>query len=455
MVKSNLNPEEYIQQVIENVKKRNGHEPEFLQTVEEVLSSLGPVLERHPEYIDENLLERFCEPERQIMFRVPWVDDQGSLQVNRGFRVQFNGCIGPYKGGLRFHPSVYIGIMKFLGFEQVLKNSLTGLPIGGGKGGSDFDPRGKSDKEIMRFCQSFMTELYRHIGPDVDVPAGDVGVGGREIGYLYGQYRRIRGAFENGVLTGKGLAYGGSLIRPEATGFGVSYFCSEMLKHEGETFKGKTVALSGFGNVAWGACRKISELGGKVVTLSGPDGYIYDPEGVTGEKIDYLVEMLNINKGARIKDYADKYGVQFFPGEKPWNVKVDIIMPCAVQNDIQLEHAKQIVANGVKFVCEAANMPTTNEAVDYLLKNGVIVGPSKAANAGGVATSALEMAQNSARIAWTAEEVDAKLHQIMVNIYNNCKNASEEYGFGYNLVAGANIAGFVKVADAMYAQGNY
>jgi glutamate dehydrogenase (NADP+) len=445
----------YIKGVIENVKKRNGNEPEFLQTVEEVLNSLGPVLERHPEYIDENLLERFCEPERQIMFRVPWVDDQGTLQVNRGFRVQFNGCIGPYKGGLRFHPSVYIGIIKFLGFEQILKNSLTGLPIGGGKGGSDFDPRGKSDNEIMRFCQSFMTELYRHIGPDVDVPAGDIGVGGREIGYLYGQYRRIRGAFENGVLTGKGLTYGGSLIRPEATGFGVTYFCNEMLKNEKETFAGKTVAASGFGNVAWGACIKVSQLGGKVVTLSGPDGYIYDPEGVTGEKIDYLVEMLNVNKGARIKDYADKYGVQFFPGEKPWNVKADIIMPCAVQNDIQLEHAKQIVANGVKFVCEAANMPCTNEAVEYFLENGVIVGPSKAANAGGVATSALEMAQNSGRMAWTAEEVDTKLHDIMVNIYNNCKNASEEYGFGYNLVAGANIAGFVKVADAMHAQGNY
>ncbi|MBV7273332.1 NADP-specific glutamate dehydrogenase, partial [Clostridium sp. PL3] len=317
------NVQAYINGVIENVKKRNGNEPEFLQTVEEVLSSLGPVFEKHPEYMDENLLERFCEPERQIMFRVPWVDDNGNLQVNRGYRVQFNGAIGPYKGGLRFHPSVYIGIIKFLGFEQILKNSLTGLPIGGGKGGSDFDPRGKSDNEIMRFCQSFMTELNRHIGPDVDVPAGDIGVGGREIGYLYGQYRRIKGAFQNGVLTGKGLTYGGSLIRPEATGYGVTYYCQEMLKHEGLDFKGKTVAVSGFGNVAWGACKKISDLGGRVVTLSGPDGYIYDPEGVTGEKIDYLVEMLNINKGARIKDYADKYGVQFFAGEKPWNVKAN------------------------------------------------------------------------------------------------------------------------------------
>lgn len=455
MSNEKLNSKDYIAQVIENVKKRNSNEPEFLQTVEEVLGSLAPVLDKHPEYIEENLLERFCEPERQIMFRVPWVDDAGKLNVNRGFRVQFNGAIGPYKGGLRFHPSVYIGIVKFLGFEQILKNSLTGLPIGGGKGGSDFDPRGKSDNEIMRFCQSFMTELYRHIGPDVDVPAGDIGVGGREIGYLFGQYRRIKASFENGVLTGKGLTYGGSLIRPEATGFGVSYYCNEMLKHENDSFEGKTVVVSGFGNVAWGVCAKVAQLGGKVVTLSGPDGYIYDPNGVTGEKIDYMVEMLNINKGARVKDYADKYGVEFFPGEKPFGVKADIIIPCAVQNDIKIEQAKQIVANGVKFVCEAANMPCTNEAVEYFQSNGVIVGPSKAANAGGVATSALEMAQNSMRMAWTAEEVDQKLHQIMVNIYNNCKKASEDYGFGYNLVAGANIAGFVKVADAMHAQGNY
>jgi glutamate dehydrogenase (NADP+) len=445
----------YIQEVLENVKKRNAYEPEFLQAVEEVLNSLGPVLEKHPEYIKGNLLERFCEPERQIMFKVPWVDDQGKTQVNRGFRVQFNGCIGPYKGGLRFHPSVYIGIIKFLGFEQILKNSLTGLPIGGGKGGSDFDPRGRSDAEIMRFCQSFMTELYRHIGPDVDVPAGDIGVGGREIGYLYGQYRRIRGAFENGVLTGKGLSYGGSLIRPEATGFGVTYFCQEMLKHEGESFEGKTVAVSGFGNVAWGACRKIAELGGRAVTLSGPDGYIYDPDGiVTEEKINYLVEMRNSGRD-KVQDYADKFGVEFFPGEKPWGVKVDIIMPCATQNDIHLEHAKQIVANGIKFVCEAANMPCTNEAVEYFQEKGLIVGPAKAANAGGVATSALEMAQNSMRLSWTEEEVDAKLHQIMVNIHNNAMKAAEDYGFGYNLVAGANIAGFVKVAEAMHAQGRY
>lgn len=454
MAKRNIAPADYIAQVIENVKKRNPNEPEFLQAVEEVLPSLLPVLEKHPEYIEENLLERFCEPERMVMFRVPWVDDEGNLHVNRGYRVQFNGAIGPYKGGLRFHPTVTLSVIKFLGFEQILKNSLTGLPIGGGKGGSDFDPRGKSDAEIMRFCQSFMTELYRHIGPDVDVPAGDIGVGAREIGYLYGHYRRIRGAFENGVLTGKGLSYGGSLIRPEATGFGVTYFCQEMLKHEGDTFEGKTVAVSGFGNVAWGACIKVSQLGGKVVTLSGPDGYIYDPDGVVGEKIDYLLEMRNSGRD-KVQDYADKFGVQFFPGEKPWGVKVDIVMPCATQNDIHLEHAKQIVANGVKYVCEGANMPCTNEAVQYFLDNGVIVGPAKAANAGGVATSALEMSQNSMRMAWTAEEVDQKLHQIMINIHNNAMKAAEEYGFGYNLVAGANIAGFIKVADAMHAQGNY
>jgi glutamate dehydrogenase (NADP+) len=446
---------QYVQEVLEKVKKRDAEQPEFLQAVEEVLESLAPVMEKHPEYVAANLLERFVEPERQILFRVPWVDDQGNLQVNRGFRVQFNGAIGPYKGGLRFHPSVYLGIVKFLGFEQILKNSLTGLPIGGGKGGSDFDPRGKSDNEIMRFCQSFMTELYRHIGPDIDVPAGDIGVGGREIGYLFGQYRRIKASFENGVLTGKGLTFGGSLIRPEATGFGVTYFCEEMLKHEGTNFAGKTVAVSGFGNVAWGACIKVSQLGGKVVTLSGPDGYIYDPAGVSGEKIEFMVKMLNENKGAKVKDYADKYGCEFHAGEKPWGTKVDIIMPCAVQNDIRIEDAKKIVANGIKVVCEGANMPCTNEAVQYFQANGVIVGPAKAANAGGVAVSALEMAQNSQRIAWTTEEVDEKLHNIMKNIHANAMKAAETYGFGYNLVAGANIAGFVKVAEAMHAQGNY
>ncbi|WBW97088.1 NADP-specific glutamate dehydrogenase [Oceanirhabdus sp. W0125-5] len=445
----------YINNVFENVKARNASEPEFLQAVEEVLNSLEPVIEKHPEYVEANILGRLTEPERQIMFKVPWTDDNGKLHVNRGFRVQFNGAIGPYKGGLRFHPSVYLGIIKFLGFEQIFKNSLTGLPIGGGKGGSDFDPRGKSDAEIMRFCQSFMTELYRHIGPDVDVPAGDIGVGGREIGYLYGQYRRIRGAFENGVLTGKGLPYGGSLIRPEATGFGVTYFANEMLKHEGMDFKGKTVAVSGFGNVAWGACIKVADLGGKVVTLSGPDGYIYDEDGVvTEEKINFLLEMRASGRD-KVQDYADKFGCEFFPGEKPWGRKVDIIMPCATQNDIHIEHAKAIVENGIKFIVEGANMPTTNEALEYLVEKGVLVGPAKAANAGGVAVSALEMSQNSMRLSWTREEVDAKLHQIMINIHNNAMSAAENYGFGYNLVAGANIAGFLKVAEAMMAQGDY
>ncbi|MGM9974345.1 MAG: NADP-specific glutamate dehydrogenase [Clostridiaceae bacterium] len=449
-----VDAKDYIQEVLENVKKRNPGDKEFIQAVEEVLEALKPVLDKHPEYISTNLLERICEPERQIMFKVPWTDDSGKTHVNRGFRVQFNGAIGPYKGGLRFHPSVNISIMKFLGFEQIFKNSLTGLPIGGGKGGSDFDPRGKSDREIMRFCQSFMTELYRHIGPDIDVPAGDIGVSGKEIGYLYGQYRRIRGAFENGVITGKGLSYGGSLVRPEATGYGIVYFCQEMLKHEGLTIEGKTVAISGFGNVSWGVCKKVDQLGGKVVTLSGPDGYIYDPDGVTGEKIDYLLEMRASGRD-RVEDYADKFGVEFYKGEKPWGVKVDIIIPSATQNDIHLEDAKKIVDNDILFVCEGANMPCTNEAVKYMQERGVIVGPAKAANAGGVATSALEMAQNSLRMSWTREEVDEKLKVIMSNIYASSVKAAEEYGFGYNLVAGANIAGFLKVADAMHAQGNY
>ncbi|MBS4536633.1 NADP-specific glutamate dehydrogenase [Clostridium sp. D2Q-14] len=444
----------YVKEVIEKVKKRNANEPEFIQAVEEVLNSLEPVLEQRPDIIEANILERMCEPERQIMFKVSWADDEGKVQVNRGIRVQFNGAIGPYKGGLRFHPSVYSGIIKFLGFEQTFKNSLTGLPIGGGKGGSDFDPRGKSDGEIMRFCQSFMTELYRHIGPNVDVPAGDIGVGAREIGYLFGYYRRLRGSFENGVLTGKGLSYGGSLIRPEATGFGAVYFTSEVLKHEGESFAGKIVSLSGFGNVAWGAAQKISELGGRVVTLSGPDGYIYDPDGVTGEKIDYLLEMRNSGRD-RVQDYADKYGVEFFPGEKPWGVKVDIAMPCATQNEVHLEDAKKLVENGLKYYMEVSNMPTTNEALEYLQDNKLIIGPSKAVNAGGVATSALEMSQNSMRMSWTEEEVDEKLYQIMKDIHNNSMTAAKEYGYGYDLVSGANIAGFLKVAEAMMAQGNY
>lgn len=444
----------YIEKVFEEVKQRNAGETEFLQAVEEVFKSLEPVLEKHPEYVKANILGRIAEPERQIVFRVPWVDDQGNVQVNRAFRVQFNGALGPYKGGIRFHKSVYLGIIKFLGFEQIFKNALTGLPIGGGKGGSDFDPNGKSDAEVMRFCQSLMTELYRHIGADVDVPAGDIGVGAREIGYMYGHFRRIRGAFENGVITGKGLDYGGSLIRPEATGFGVIYFTREMLKHHGETLEGKTVALSGFGNVTWGTALKATELGAKVVTISGPDGYIYDEAGIAGEKIKYLLELRASGQDI-VKPYADVFGAQYFEGERPWNVKADIVIPCATQNEIRIEHAEQIVANGVKYVCEASNMPCTNEALEYLQKNGVIVGPAKAANAGGVATSALEMSQNAMRLRWTSQEVDAKLQQIMKDIHDNASAASQQYGFGYDLVAGANIAGFVKVANAMIAQGNY
>ncbi|MEG2892340.1 MAG: NADP-specific glutamate dehydrogenase [Clostridium sp.] len=444
----------YVQEVLNKVKERNSYEPEFLQAVEEVLVSLEPVIEKNPQYIEENILERMCEPERVISFKVPWVDDAGKVNVNRGYRVQFNGSIGPYKGGLRFHPTVNQSILKFLGFEQIFKNSLTGLPIGGGKGGSDFDPRGKSNGEIRRFCESFMTELYRHIGPDVDVPAGDIGVGGREIGYLYGHYRRLRGAFENGVLTGKGISYGGSLIRPEATGYGVTYFCEEMLKHEGDTIKGKSVAVSGFGNVAWGVCKKVSELGGKVVTLSGPDGYVYDPNGISGEKIEFMLEMRDSGRD-KVQDYADKFNVEFFKGEKPWGVKADIAMPCATQNEIGMVEAQKLIDAGVKYLVEGANMPTSNEAIKLLQDNKVLIGPAKAANAGGVATSALEMTQNSMRLSWSEAEVDEKLHGIMVNIHKNAADAALEYGYGYNLVAGANIAGFLKVASAMSSQGIY
>ncbi|MBQ8808202.1 MAG: NADP-specific glutamate dehydrogenase [Clostridia bacterium] len=443
----------YLLSVLENVKKKDANEPEFIQTVTEVLESLEHVVDQRPELEKSGLFERLVEPERQILFRVPWVDDNGNVQVNRGFRVQFNGAIGPYKGGLRFHPSVNLSIMKFLAFEQTFKNSLTGLPIGGGKGGSDFDPRGRSDGEIMRFCQSFMTELYRHIGPDVDVPAGDIGVGAREIGYLYGQYKRIKGCWENGVLTGKGLSYGGSLIRPEATGYGATYYACEVLKHFGDTIEGKTVAISGFGNVAWGVAAKVSQLGGKVVTISGPDGYVYDPDGVTTqEKIDYMLQMRASGRD-RAQDYAEKFGCQFFPGEKPWGVKVDICMPCATQNEVGVEEAKKIIANGTKYYIEVANMPSTNEAIALLKENGLIVGPSKAVNAGGVAVSALEMAQNSMRYSWTKEEVDEKLKGIMYNIHKVSEEAAEEYGLGYDLVAGANIAGFKKVMEAMLAYG--
>ncbi|MBQ7039410.1 MAG: NADP-specific glutamate dehydrogenase, partial [Clostridia bacterium] len=387
-----------------------------------------------------------------IMFRVPWTDDEGKVQVNRGFRVQFNSAIGPYKGGLRFHPSVNLSIIKFLGFEQTFKNSLTGLPIGGGKGGSDFDPRGKSDAEIMRFCQSFMTELYRHIGSHVDVPAGDIGVSGKEIGYLFGQYKRICNNFENAVLTGKGPSYGGSLVRPEATGYGATYYAVEMLKHFGEDIKGKTVALSGFGNVAWGAVLKVNHLGGKVLTISGPVGYVYDKDGITADKAAYMLEMRASGRD-KVQDYADKFGAEFHAGEKPWGVKVDVVMPCATQNEVQLEDAKKIVASGIKYYIEVANMPTTDEAVAYLKENNVVIAPSKAVNAGGVAVSALEMSQNSMRLSWSAEEVDEKLHGIMVTIYNNVSSAAKEFGMEDNLIAGANIAGFMKVAEAMKAQG--
>ena len=443
---------EYLNSVLETVKKRNAGEPEFIQAVTEVLESIQPVVEQRPDLVEAGVIDRLVEPERQIIFRVPWVDDNGKTQVNRGFRVQYNSAIGPYKGGLRFHPSVYIGIIKFLGFEQIFKNGLTSLPMGGGKGGSDFDPRGKSDAEVMRFCQSFMSELYRHIGPNLDVPAGDIGVGGREIGFLFGQYKRLKNEF-SGVLTGKGLEYGGSLIRPEATGFGAVYYAENMLKYFGDSVEGKTVALSGFGNVTWGTATKLTQLGAKVVTLSGPDGYIYDPDGVnTPEKIAYLLEM-RASCRDKVQDYADKFGVEFFPGEKPWGVKADICMPCATQNEVGMAEAEKIVANGVKYYIEVANMPTSNEAVAYFKANGVKVAPSKAVNAGGVAVSGLEMSQNSMRYNWTAEEVDAKLKLIMTNIFNASIEASNKYGLGDDLVAGANIAGFIKVAEAMKAQG--
>ena len=443
---------EYLSRVYDTVCKRNPGETEFLQAVKEVLVSLEPIVAANPKIEANGILERMVEPERMISFRVSWVDDKGQVQVNRGYRVQFNSAIGPYKGGLRFHPTVNASIIKFLGFEQTFKNSLTGLPMGGGKGGSDFDPRGKSDGEIMRFCQSFMTELSKHIGADIDVPAGDLGVGAREIGYLYGQYKRLRNEF-TGVLTGKGMSFGGSVIRPEATGFGAVYYVEEMLKSFGDDIKGKTFAVSGFGNVAWGTVKKIAELGGKVVTISGPDGYIYDEDGInTDEKINFMLEMRSSGHDM-VKDYADKFGVSYFPGEKPWGVKADILMPCATQNEVGIAEAEKIVANGIKYYVEVSNMPTTNEAVELLKKNGVIVAPSKAVNAGGVSVSGLEMSQNSMRYNWTAEEVDAKLHQIMKNIYKNSFDAAKKYGMDGDLVAGANIAGFEKVCDAMIAQG--
>ena len=440
---------QYLKDLLERVKARNSGEPEFHQAVMEVLESLEPVIEKHPEYVESGVIEMLVEPERIIKFRVPWVDDSGKVQVNRGFRVQFNSAIGPYKGGLRFHPSVYEGIIKFLGFEQIFKNSLTGLPIGGGKGGSDFDPKGKSDAEVMRFCQSFMTELSRHIGADTDVPAGDIGVGAREIGYLFGQYKRLRNEF-TGVLTGKGLTYGGSLARKEATGYGLCYFTNEMLKEAGTSFEGKTIVVSGSGNVAIYATEKATQLGGKVVALSDSNGYVYDSEGID---LDAVKEIKEVNRG-RIKEYI-KYrpNAKYVENGCIWEVKCDIALPCATQNEVSKESAEKLIANGCKFVAEGANMPSTPEAIECFLKAGIPFGPAKAANAGGVATSSLEMSQNSMRYSWTFDEVDSKLHDIMVNIYKSASDAAKEYGMEGNLVAGANIAGFKKVADSMLAYG--
>jgi glutamate dehydrogenase (NADP+) len=442
---------QYVDEVFNTVMCRNPYESEFQQAVKEIFDSLIPVFTKHPKYMEQSILERIVEPERVISFRIPWVDDKGKVQVNRGFRVQFNSAIGPYKGGLRFHPSVNLSIIKFLGFEQILKNSLTGQPIGGGKGGSDFDPKGKSDGEIMRFTQSFMTELYRHIGPDVDVPAGDIGVGAREIGYMFGQYKKIRGAYEAGVLTGKGLGYGGSLARTEATGYGTVYFVHEMLADKSLSFEGSTVVVSGSGNVSIYAIEKATQLGAKVVACSDSNGFVYDPSGIKLETVKRIKEV----ERKRISEYVLEHPeAQYFEGcSGIWSIPCDIALPCATQNEIDHSAAKQLVSNGVKAVGEGANMPSTLEAIEVFLESDILFAPGKAANAGGVAVSALEMAQNSQRLSWTFEEVDAKLHQIMINIYRNSMNAAEEYGYPGNLVVGANIAGFLKVADAMIAQG--
>ena len=444
-----MNP--YVARVLEETIAKNGHEKEFIQAVTEVLESLEAVIEANPKYEKNAILERIVEPERVVQFRVPWIDDQGNYRVNRGFRVQFNSAIGPYKGGLRFHPSVTMGGLKFLGFEQTFKNSLTTLPMGGGKGGSDFNPKGKSDNEVMRFCQSFMTELAKHIGADTDVPAGDIGVGAREVGYLFGQYKRLRNEFV-GVLTGKGRPFGGSLIRPEATGYGTVYFAQYMLEKLGQDIKGKTVALSGFGNVAWGAAEKLVQLGAKVVAISGPDGYIYDEKGMTQEGVDYMLELRASNNDV-VEPYAEKFGAKFVKGRKPWEVKCDIAFPCAIQNELNEEDAKTLVANGCIMVVETSNMGCTAEAVKYL--NGrVAFAPGKAANAGGVAVSGLEMSQNSMRLSWSAAEVDAKLKDIMKAIHDSAYDTAEKYGRKGDYVFGANVAGFERVAEAMIAQGH-
>lgn len=442
-----------VDQYIEMARNRNPGEPEFLQTIEEVLSSLEPVLQKRPDLVEAGVVERLIEPERGISFRVTWVDDAGKVQVNRGYRYQFNNALGPYKGGLRFAGNVNPSVMKFLGFEQIFKNALTGLPIGGAKGGADLDTTGKSAGEMMRFCQSYMTELYRYIGPEIDVPAGDIGVGPREIGYLYGQYKRLTTKFDSGVITGKGIVYGGLPGRTEATGYGIVFFTRNMLEACGEKLEGKTVVISGFGNVAWGTAAKLDELGAKLIAFSGPDGYILDEAGISGDKVAYFLELRNSGKNI-CAPYADQFpGSKFFPGEKPWGVKADLYIPCAMQNDVHLEHAKMIVESGCKFYCEGANMPTTNEALEYLMEHGVTVGPAKAANAGGVSCSAIEMSQNSRKMPMQSEEVYEQLETIMRNIHDSAAAASEEYGFGYNLVAGANIAGFLKVAEAIMAQG--
>ena len=439
-----------VKEFMDFVIKRNPGEKEFHQAVMEVAEKLLPFIDENPKYKNAKILERLVEPERVIMFRVAWVNDNGEVQVNRGFRVEFNSALGPYKGGLRFHPSVSLSSLKFLGFEQIFKNSLTTLPMGGGKGGSDFNPKGKSDAEVMRFCQSFMSELFRHIGPNTDVPAGDIGVGAREIGYLFGMYKKLRNEF-TGVLTGKGLEWGGSLIRPEATGFGVVYFAKEMLETKNETIKGKTVAVSGFGNVAWGVVTKATQLGAKVVTISGPDGYIYDPEGFDDEKIEYMLELRASNQDV-VAPYAEEFGAQFFAGKKPWEQKVDIAFPCAIQNELNGDDAQKLVDNGIICLTEGANMPCTPEAIEIFQKNKVLFSPGKASNAGGVGVSGLEMSQNSMRLSWTSEEVDAKLHTIMKDIHNACVKFGTD-GDYVDYIKGANIAGFVKVADAMLAQG--
>ncbi len=442
---------DFVQSFMEEVKAKNPAQPEFIQAVQEVVESLEPVMERHPEFVEAKILERIVIPERIIIFRIPWLDDDGKVQVNTGTRVEFNSAIGPYKGGLRFHPTVNLSILKFLGFEQVFKNALTTLPMGGGKGGSDFNPKGKSDNEVMKFCQSFMNELFRHLGPDTDVPAGDIGVGGREIGFMFGQYKKLANEF-TGVFTGKGRSWGGSLIRPEATGYGTTYFAREMLATRGESFEGKTVTISGSGNVAQFATEKVTQLGGKVITLTDSNGSIHDPEGIDAEKLAFVMNLKNVKRG-RIREYADKYGCEYLEGKRPWGVKCDVALPSATQNEIDGSDAKALVDNGCMCVSEGANMPSTPEAIDVFIKSKILFGPGKAANAGGVATSGLEMSQNSLRMSWTREEVDAKLDGIMVAVHEQCVTASKEYGHEGNYVFGANIAGYMKVADAMMAQG--